>query len=435
MKHLESILLLFLLAIFSNCKKEKINKNQYQTGFQSSSAYSTPNDVAITNIANIPASFLLNVSNNFIYNQKEKANCVATSAALVSSFYNNKLMSEDYVYHYLKKNKGGCSIATTFDDLNEIITSKGICTKDLFTSDDCDIEPSQIARNKALEYRASSFRNLAYDANKFKQILLHGIPIIVGIYIDDDFFNLSSNVIDDVKTKDLKHALVIIGYNEEGFILRNSWGNNWNNDAQCTLTYNYLRKNIIETCLFFCNNESNLYSNTIIQHSTGSAISNTNNVFIDVRDGKTYSKRFLPFLNKTILLQDNRYAHENSNSVWGDNLVQASIIGNKYYYDNIEAQNACPYGYHPINKSEWEAIINNVSVSKMKQDIELGGFGFNTNGYLQNNNLSESFNIYYGTGSSISPNESYVFSINQANHASLIITNNTIKTCLRCIEN
>ena len=33
------------------------------------------------------------------------------------------------------------------------------------------------------------------------------------------------------------HAMTVVGYNEEGFIIRNSWGPYWGNDGYCTYTY------------------------------------------------------------------------------------------------------------------------------------------------------------------------------------------------------
>ena len=36
-----------------------------------------------------------------------------------------------------------------------------------------------------------------------------------------------------------KHAALLIGYNEEGFILRNSWGTSWGKDGYASLSNNY----------------------------------------------------------------------------------------------------------------------------------------------------------------------------------------------------
>ena len=45
------------------------------------------------------------------------------------------------------------------------------------------------------------------------------------------------------------HAMTIVGYNNEGFIIRNSWGRNWNEDGYTTYFYksieHYMNINLI----------------------------------------------------------------------------------------------------------------------------------------------------------------------------------------------
>ena len=65
-----------------------------------------------------------------------------------------------------------------------------------------------------------------------KQALLLNGPCIGGMYVKSnstDFWNGSEN--------QGGHAIAIIGYNKDGFIIRNSWGKSYGNNGYATIKY------------------------------------------------------------------------------------------------------------------------------------------------------------------------------------------------------
>ena len=75
----------------------------------------------------------------------------------------------------------------------------------------------------------------------WKKWIAENGPILVRVNVDKTFYNAKDELLENYQENDSfqKHAALLIGYNEEGFILRNSWGTSWGKDGYASLSNNY----------------------------------------------------------------------------------------------------------------------------------------------------------------------------------------------------
>lgn len=74
-------------------------------------------------------------------------------------------------------------------------------------------------------------------------------PILVRVNVDRTFYHAKgrSPLVDYGQNEAYqKHAALLIGYNQQGFILRNSWGTDWGNKGSATLGYSYAQEALDE---------------------------------------------------------------------------------------------------------------------------------------------------------------------------------------------
>ena len=72
-----------------------------------------------------------------------------------------------------------------------------------------------------------------YSINELKNCLYNNGPCLITLPV----YNYSSEFWNGVGKHKGGHAVAIIGYNNEGFILRNSWGEKWGNKGYTTYKY------------------------------------------------------------------------------------------------------------------------------------------------------------------------------------------------------
>jgi hypothetical protein len=66
-------------------------------------------------------------------------------------------------------------------------------------------------------------------------------PILVRVNVDKTFYNAKDNLLENYQESNnfQKHAALLVGYDEEGFILRNSWGKEWGDKGYARLSNQY----------------------------------------------------------------------------------------------------------------------------------------------------------------------------------------------------
>ncbi len=75
----------------------------------------------------------------------------------------------------------------------------------------------------------------------WKKWLAENGPLLVRVNVDKTFYNAQTERLENYQEEDSfqKHAALLVGYDEEGFILRNSWGKAWGEKGYATLSNDY----------------------------------------------------------------------------------------------------------------------------------------------------------------------------------------------------
>lgn len=101
-------------------------------------------------------------------------------------------------------------------------------------------KPSQKCYTEGQKNQALIYCRLEQTKEALEGALQNGYPIIFGAII---YSNFRGNVISLPGPRDQLwggHALLIVGYDQRGFIVRNSWGPKWGDQGYCYMSYDYV---------------------------------------------------------------------------------------------------------------------------------------------------------------------------------------------------
>ena len=151
--------------------------------------------------------------------------------------FRERIMSPAYIHNQAKRpGKDGVYI----EDALLLVARQGVSSLALtrYNHLDEETQPSAAARAEAARYKIADFGRV-YRGNRradfereMKLHLVAGTPIIIGLWLYDDFALNDDNPVydDDTSTYERSyHAVVIIGYDDDmnAFIILNSWGDDW----------------------------------------------------------------------------------------------------------------------------------------------------------------------------------------------------------------
>lgn len=208
--------------------------------------------IAHSNVSNdaIPKEFMLS-NLPAIKNQGSVGSCVAHSLATVAEFYTKKetgkktVMSTGYIY--------GNRIFTTHRG-SGMYTREALKTMTKYGDVPHEYFPYNVEVPKAIElfeekvddieeigygYKFKAYYKLTTEKD-IKTHLLSENPVVIAMPWYDDIRIVNGVMItDQVKSKTTGgHCMVIVGWNETGWVVQNSWGSNWGNKGRFTLPYN-----------------------------------------------------------------------------------------------------------------------------------------------------------------------------------------------------
>lgn len=196
------------------------------------------------NSFSVPKELICKSYNTPVENQGNLPYCAAYAA---SSFAENILWRKRHypveidpvpLYKYAKTIDGDPNGGGTFLEC----TMEALLVKDYFDKDLCKIK--QIGG-------ASIFGNSG--AIRDVQFAIHRYGIcMAGFDITDEWFNPKGNWIRDDKVYRSAggHAVCIVGWNEKGFLILNSWGKQYAEDGYVWITYDaFLRRFIYATTM------------------------------------------------------------------------------------------------------------------------------------------------------------------------------------------
>ncbi len=215
----------------------------------------------------LPASTDLASKMPPVGNQGQQGSCVGWSSTYAIKSYHEQIernwgydapfkggqgahvFSPAFVYNQI--NGGQDNGSNPVDALNLLVRT-GAAPWNLmpYTDRDFRTQPPQNARSAASAYRNESFNQINfYTPDALKAELAAGNPILIGIKVYDNFYQLGSNVYDHFEGQFRGgHAITVIGYDDTkasktgrgAFKLQNSWGPEWGQSGYGWIAYGFM---------------------------------------------------------------------------------------------------------------------------------------------------------------------------------------------------
>lgn len=160
-------------------------------------------------------------------------------------YYNSRILEES-----VETDSGVIEIKSTLDAAKEY----GICTEEIwpYQANTIYTTPSNEAYTDALQRRIPSYEFIANDDAMREVISLYSKPVLIGMYVFDDFMlaNKTKYIIpmpNDTEFALGGHAVIVVGYTEnKDFIIKNSFGTDWGNDGYAILPKEYSERYIFD---------------------------------------------------------------------------------------------------------------------------------------------------------------------------------------------
>lgn len=174
-----------------------------------------------------------------IRNQGLQGSCAAQSAACIKEWQENKdinfqqAMSPQFIYNNRKNQDSEGMYAR---DVMKILSKKGCCSESIYPYG--KIESPQKIDNVIFE-KAKNFVIKSYAKINTIQGLKKALFINGPCYIAFPVYNYGIRMWKPINKEKRNggHAMTVVGYNNEGFIIRNSWGEYWGNNGYCIYSY------------------------------------------------------------------------------------------------------------------------------------------------------------------------------------------------------
>lgn len=102
--------------------------------------------------------------------------------------------------------------------------------------------------SNASKFRISNYYKIPINTLSLKQWISDTGPLLIAIQVNEEFMNCSASnpILSNPNGPYLGgHAICVVGYNEKGFIIRNSWGL-WGDKGFCYMPYDYANAAILE---------------------------------------------------------------------------------------------------------------------------------------------------------------------------------------------
>lgn len=182
-----------------------------------------------------------------VRDQGSVGSCVAYSSSSILEYHYGETMSTNFIYGIHKKlfNSDGPGMFPR--EACKIIRSYGDPTYKSCPGNDEVPEAYKIAEtayysplvmNEASRYRISSYARVS-SINDIKYALMHYGPVLGAVIWFSDNKLSPTNVLLKGTFMDGGHAIVIKGWNSEGWVCQNSWGTGYGDKGTFILPYSY----------------------------------------------------------------------------------------------------------------------------------------------------------------------------------------------------
>lgn len=179
-----------------------------------------------------------------IRNQGSQGTCFAQTAACVKEwqeYKNNKFIQYFSPQFFYNNRFNNYDNDTNNDegmysrDVMKLLKNIGICSEEIYPYGKIE-DKSKISSEIYQEAKLNVIKSYARINSliDLKKSLYENGPCLIAFPV----YNYSSQFwINNNNTMKGGHATTVVGYNKEGFIIRNSWGPDWGNNGYCNYTY------------------------------------------------------------------------------------------------------------------------------------------------------------------------------------------------------
>lgn len=174
-----------------------------------------------------------------VKNQEDRSTCAAFVGATIKEIHNNRCdgsarqLSPEFIYHHRKTKP---SAGMYGRDVFQILQNYGTTYEDEYTycdGDNLSKTPSKKSYGHASDNKIKNYTRV--ETRQGLKIALYEFgPCYILLPICD---RTSIHFWRGSRENAIGHAVTVVGYNESGFILCNSWGADWNGDGCCIFPY------------------------------------------------------------------------------------------------------------------------------------------------------------------------------------------------------
>lgn len=196
--------------------------------------------------ADFPKKFSLKMRD--IKNQGAVGSCVAHALSSIIEYYNYKQlhsrtrMSVGYIYGN-RINSEHKEDGMVIRDALDAVLKYGDVENALFPYNSevprvIELFESEKDRlfEKGYPYRISQYCQVTTE-NAVKAALMAGNPVLIGMMWYEDMEVINGILTTDYKNETGGHAMVICGWDENGWKVHNSWGESWGDDGYAIVPY------------------------------------------------------------------------------------------------------------------------------------------------------------------------------------------------------
>lgn len=174
-------------------------------------------------------------------NQGHRGTCAAIAGAAIREIHYYKThgapceqLSPEFIYHHRQTSPAPGMFGR---DVFRVLTAHGVCSEDDHPYEAAS-PPSRKAVRHARRYKIATYARI-YSLDALKQALYNVGPCFISLpkySSGSKFWRAKSRrkLRDSAQTG---HAVVVLGYTRKGFIIQNSWGEDWNEDGTTILPY------------------------------------------------------------------------------------------------------------------------------------------------------------------------------------------------------
>lgn len=187
-----------------------------------------------------------------VKNQQSVGSCVAHAVASLNEWFNHEecndttLMSTGFIYGNRRDTTHTGTGMIVRDALHNLCVYGNVHKSDFRHNVEVPKaiqlfeEQFDSLKEDALPHRIKSYARV-YTTDDIKRALMSTGPVVFAIRMYKDTRLEGNTLVSDQLPNDEYggHCMLIYGWDENGWLIRNSWGNQWGNSGNCILPYNY----------------------------------------------------------------------------------------------------------------------------------------------------------------------------------------------------